>query len=158
MHYSTFKNMAAGIASKAKRRDAVIITPLLQAPADPSLSSIGALPGDYAWASHVLLSDRKARFKVEKVCFGLVRSAPSSGMPSELLALRRPSEATREQAAAVRAGLIRALRAQFREVHTPDDPVENARICARTWPGQQSEKMLAHVIANHAAGQVAGHA
>jgi hypothetical protein len=151
MHYTTFENMAAGIASKAKRRDAVIITPLLQAPADPSLFTIGALPGDSAWASHVLLSDRKGRFKMERVCFGLVKAAPS-------LALRRASEATREQAAAVRAGLIKALRGQFREVHCPDDPVENARICARTWPGKQSEEMLAHVIANHAAGQVAGHA
>ena len=39
MHYQTFDDMAAGIASTARRRDAVIVTPLVQAPSDPSLAN-----------------------------------------------------------------------------------------------------------------------
>ena len=158
MHYSSIVDMAAGIAAQATRRDAVIITPLLKLPADRSLVSIGALPSDSIWASHVLVSAGKRRFKAERVYFGLVLSSSPPGMTAKMLALRNASTATHGQATSVRTGLIEALRGLFQEVHTPDDPVENARICAQIWPGQQAARMLANVIAKSAASHLIGHA
>jgi hypothetical protein len=144
MKHQTYDNIAAGIAAGASRRDAVVITPILRLPAD-GLADFGAGPDDTVWASQILLSHRKG-FRMERIAFGLVRTIDTYD---------NPHAATREQAAAVHAGVVWALRKLFDEVHLPADPIEGAAICARLWPGNQSEEMLAHMVAS---GGVEGNA